>query len=705
MTRIVDPAALASGRSASWPSRTGSMRTICIAAPTATRSTSPRCSRRAAGEIPPTVRDAVLARLARLSAPARGLLEAIAIATPHAEVWLLEALAPAELAAPRASAWPRAWSPRSPTASPSATSWPASPSRRRCRRIAGWRSIARPRRRSPAGPAAPRTRLASLITPTSPATARPSCTSRRRPRRAPRRSGPIARPPPSTRERCASPTRSRPQEQAALLERRAYEGYLTGELDAAIEAQERALALRRGLGDPLLEGDCLRSLSRLYRFLGRTEEAADIGRQAVARLEELPRGRELALAYANLGHLYTTAEDAEQATAWNAKALALGERARRHAGARLRADQHRRGRGLHRGPAGAGAARAQPGARAGGRAGGARGPRLPQPRVVAAAGAALRHRRSPPRRRPRVLRRARPGPLAPVPRGLPRPRRARPRALDAGGGLAPPRRCATGAPGRCRACSPSPCSPSSAPGAAIPTCGRRSTRRSPSPSRPASSSGWPRSRPRAPRPRGWRVATRTWRGRPTSRCASPLRRHAPWTVGDLAVWRRRAGRGGADAGRRRRCRYAAELAGHGDRAAELWAGLGCPYEGGARARPRGRRRRRRAAAGLRGAAAPRRPARGGDRRPPPARARRARAAARAARLARGRTPPGSPRARSRCSSSSAQGLRNADIAARLFLSEKTVGHHVSAILRKLGVRTRGEASAEAQRLGIASQDR
>ena len=52
-----------------------------------------------------------------------------------------------------------------------------------------------------------------------------------------------------------------------------------------------------------------------------------------------------------------------------------------------------------------------------------------------------------------------------------------------------------------------------------------------------------------------------------------------------------------------------------------------------------------------------------------------------------------------------QGLRNADIAARLFLSEKTVGHHVSAILRKLGVRTRGEAGAEAQRLGIASQDR
>jgi DNA-binding NarL/FixJ family response regulator len=53
----------------------------------------------------------------------------------------------------------------------------------------------------------------------------------------------------------------------------------------------------------------------------------------------------------------------------------------------------------------------------------------------------------------------------------------------------------------------------------------------------------------------------------------------------------------------------------------------------------------------------------------------------------------------------AQGLRNADIAERLFLSEKTVGHHVSAILRKLDVRTRGEAGAEATRLGLAGEDR
>jgi DNA-binding CsgD family transcriptional regulator len=51
----------------------------------------------------------------------------------------------------------------------------------------------------------------------------------------------------------------------------------------------------------------------------------------------------------------------------------------------------------------------------------------------------------------------------------------------------------------------------------------------------------------------------------------------------------------------------------------------------------------------------------------------------------------------------AQGLTNAEIAARLVRSAKTVDHHVSAILAKLNARSRAEASALAARLGLLGQ--
>ena len=48
----------------------------------------------------------------------------------------------------------------------------------------------------------------------------------------------------------------------------------------------------------------------------------------------------------------------------------------------------------------------------------------------------------------------------------------------------------------------------------------------------------------------------------------------------------------------------------------------------------------------------------------------------------------------------AEGLSYAEVARRLILSEKTVGHHVSSVLRKLGEPTRSRAVAAALRLGI-----
>ena len=52
-----------------------------------------------------------------------------------------------------------------------------------------------------------------------------------------------------------------------------------------------------------------------------------------------------------------------------------------------------------------------------------------------------------------------------------------------------------------------------------------------------------------------------------------------------------------------------------------------------------------------------------------------------------------------------QGQSNEEIAATLFISVRTVEHHVSAILGKLGATTRKGAAQEARKLGLTHSDR
>ncbi len=113
---------------------------------------------------------------------------------------------------------------------------------------------------------------------------------------------------------------------AELLEARGYECYLVGDIEQAVAAREAAMLRWRGLQRPLREGDTLRWLSRLHWFLGHAAQADAYAAQAVGVLEALPPGNELAMAYSNKAHLHALAEETQLAVQWGERALALAER-------------------------------------------------------------------------------------------------------------------------------------------------------------------------------------------------------------------------------------------------------------------------------------------------------------------------------------------------------------------------------------------
>ena len=273
-------------------------------------------------ELPATVRDAVLGRVARLDPASRAVLEAVALVPPHADLWLLEGLVgqigdalESCLSSGMLASLPRGVAFRHELARV-AVEESLAPD---CRLALHRRALAL-LRAPPTG-----THDLARLAHHAEAAGDADAVFRYAPA-----AGAHAATVGARREAAAQYARALrfsedldPEAKGELLSRHAYARYLIGDVDRAIESERGALACHRRLGDLRREGDSLRSLSRLLRYAGKTQEAMDVGQEAVAVLERLPSGRELGLAYCNLSHLFMHLEDSEQTVAWASKALDL----------------------------------------------------------------------------------------------------------------------------------------------------------------------------------------------------------------------------------------------------------------------------------------------------------------------------------------------------------------------------------------------
>jgi DNA-binding CsgD family transcriptional regulator/tetratricopeptide (TPR) repeat protein len=115
------------------------------------------------------------------------------------------------------------------------------------------------------------------------------------------------------------------EEVARLLEAHAYECYLNDWIEEALGSQQEALERYRALGNPLKEADMLRWISRLAYLDARIEDARAASLEAVSVLERFPPGRELVLAYANMAQLAQIELRIDSALAWGERTLQLAE--------------------------------------------------------------------------------------------------------------------------------------------------------------------------------------------------------------------------------------------------------------------------------------------------------------------------------------------------------------------------------------------
>jgi DNA-binding CsgD family transcriptional regulator/tetratricopeptide (TPR) repeat protein len=117
------------------------------------------------------------------------------------------------------------------------------------------------------------------------------------------------------------------RERADLLEQYGIECYTTAYAERAAEAMRRAVELNRSLGDLAALGASLRWMSRLDWWKGDRPRAEQAGEEAVAVLEQAGDDRLLALALSNRSQLYMLAHRSAESIAYGERAAALARQA------------------------------------------------------------------------------------------------------------------------------------------------------------------------------------------------------------------------------------------------------------------------------------------------------------------------------------------------------------------------------------------
>ncbi|HMN99778.1 MAG TPA: AAA family ATPase [Miltoncostaeaceae bacterium] len=121
------------------------------------------------------------------------------------------------------------------------------------------------------------------------------------------------------------------EQRAELLEGLSEQAYLSGGPDEALSTRREALAIRTSLGQIAAAGEDERWLSRLLWWAGRREESEAAANRAVALLEPMGPSTGLAMAYSTLSQLKMLAWRTPETVRWGSRAIEmareLGDRA------------------------------------------------------------------------------------------------------------------------------------------------------------------------------------------------------------------------------------------------------------------------------------------------------------------------------------------------------------------------------------------